>query len=481
MIPLKGRPLIEQKIISGSDLVGTNLKHYRIEEFIGQGGMGVVYRARDTRLNRPVAIKLLSPALVANSERRNRFVQEARAAAALSHPAIAQVYDIDEVDGRLFIVMEYIDGRSVGRLITDRELDLLSAIEIAFQVTEGLAKAHEAGILHRDIKSDNIMVTRDGHAKLLDFGLAKLMEPGSGEEVLPTDPLRTLTKDAGRTLPGLVVGTLPYMSPEQARGRDLDARSDLFSIGVVLYEMVTGELPFKGDTPLDTMHAIAYEEARPVTVVRRNLSPQVHRIVSRCLRKRPEDRYPDAGALASDLKRLKLDLESGTRTDLRPVERLQVWFENLKNSFPLGKRGIWIVVVAVAVAIALLFTKFDWGSLIGPAVVGVFVYRFVRKKKNRLVAGFVKSISKLPSVQAVVFREGKVTVIVDKAPASVYLRITGLVEAMNGKMFFGKPVEAEIKSDVPEAEAHALVRQLGVVYLREGLLGGQLPEKASKA
>ena len=473
--------MIEQKIISGSDLVGTNLKHYRIEEFIGQGGMGVVYRARDTRLNRPVAIKLLSPALVANSERRNRFVQEARAAAALSHPAIAQVYDIDEVDGRLFIVMEYIDGRSVGRLITDRELDLLSAIEIAFQVSEGLAKAHEAGILHRDIKSDNIMVTRDGHAKLLDFGLAKLMEPDPGEAVLPADPLRTLTKDAGRTLPGLVMGTIPYMSPEQARGRDLDARSDLFSLGVVLYEMVTGELPFKGDTPLDTMHAIAYEEARPVTIVRRNLSPQVHRIVSRCLRKRPEDRYPDAGTLASDLKRFKLDLESGTRTDLRPVERLQVWFENLKNSFPLGKKGIWIVAGAVAVAVALLFTKFNWGSLIGPAVVGVFVYRSVRNKKKRLVAGFVKSISKLPSVQAVVFREGKVTVIVDKAPASVYLRITGLIEAMNGKMFFGKPVGAEIKSDVPEAEAHALVRQLGVVYLREGLPGGPLPEKASKS
>jgi serine/threonine protein kinase len=466
--------LTEQNTSPAAEMVGSNLKHYRIEEFIGQGGMGVVYRARDTRLNRPVAIKLLSPALVASSERRNRFVQEARAAAALSHPAIAQVYDIDEVDGRLFIVMEYIDGRSVGRLITDRELDLLSAVEIALQVTEGLAKAHEAGILHRDIKSDNIMVTRDGHAKLLDFGLAKLMEPGSSDAVLPADPLRTLTKDAGRTLPGLVVGTIPYMSPEQARGKDLDARSDLFSLGIVLYEMVTSELPFKGDTPLDTMHAIAYEEARPVTIVRRNLSPQVHRIVSRCLRKRPEDRYPDAQALASDLKRLKLDLESGTRTDLRPVERLQVWFEKLKSSFPLGTKGIWIVAAAVVLAVALLFTDFNWGSLIGPAVIGVFVYRWIRNKKKRLIAALAKDISKLLSVLAVIFRDDKVTVVVDKAPASTYVRITALIEEINGKMFFGKPVAAEIKSDIPRDEFHILVRQLGVVYIRADLLGEPL-------
>jgi len=462
-------------------LVGSNLKHYRIEEFIGQGGMGIVYRARDTRLNRPVAVKLLNPAVVADSERRNRFVQEARAAAALNHPAIAQVYDIDEADGRLFIVMEYIVGRSVGRLITDRELDLLSAVEIALQVAEGLAAAHEEGILHRDIKSDNIMVTRDGHAKLLDFGLAKLMEPGAAEAAFPADPLRTLTREPGRTLPGLVIGTVPYMSPEQARGRNLDARSDLFSLGIVLYEMVTGELPFKGDTPLDTMHAIAYEEARPVTIVRRNLSPQVHRIVSRCLRKRPEDRYPDARALAADLKRFKLDLESGTRTDLRPVERLQVWFENLKNFFPLGTKGIWIVAAAVVAAVALLFTEFNWGSLIGPAVIGLFVYRFIKNKKKRMVAGFVKSVSALSPVQAVIYRDNKLTVIVGQAPASVYLRITGLVEAMNGKLFVGKPVDADIKSDLSEAEIRALIRQLGVVFLREDAPGGPRSGKNRKS
>ncbi len=453
--------------------IGTTLKHYRIEELLGQGGMGVVYKARDTRLDRPVAIKVLSPALIANPERRRRFVQEARAAAALIHPAIAQVYDIDEADGQLFIAMEFVDGRSVGRLIVEGELDLLSAVEIALQVAEGLAKAHDAGILHRDIKSDNIMVTRDGHAKLLDFGLAKLLEPGLTEPAAPGDFQRTLTKDPVHTLPGTVVGTIPYMSPEQARGKDLDARSDIFSLGVVFYEMVTGELPFKGDTPLDTMHAIAYEEAKPVTVIRRSLSPQVHRIVARCLRKRPEDRYPDARALAADLKSFKQDLESGTRTDLRPAERIQAWLESLKVSFPLGTKGMWILAAAVLLAIVLLFTRVNWGSMIGPAVIALFVYRSFRNKKKRKLAGFAKKVSKIPSVKAVIIRQDRVTVVVDKAPASAYLRITSLVDEINGKFFVGKPVSAEIKSEMPEADFQTLLRQVGVVYVRNDVLLGQ--------
>ncbi|MCK7477370.1 MAG: protein kinase [Candidatus Moduliflexus flocculans] len=300
------------------ELIGTTLKHYRVETQLGKGGMGVVYRARDTRLDRPVALKMITPGLIADPERRARLLLEARSAAAISHPAIAQVYDIDEVDGNLFIAMEYVDGRTVTRLIADGELDLLGALEIVLQVAEGLAKAHDAGILHRDIKSDNIMVTKDGHAKLLDFGLAKLVEPDSGapERAGGLAGLsRTLTQGRVQTIPGAVMGTISYMSPEQARGKELDRRSDIFSLGTVLYEMVTSELPFKGETPLDTMHAIAYEEARPVTIVRRNLTPELHRIVFRCLRKNPDDRYADAHLLAADLRRLMHNLETGTRTE----------------------------------------------------------------------------------------------------------------------------------------------------------------------
>ncbi|MEW5900678.1 MAG: serine/threonine-protein kinase, partial [Acidobacteriota bacterium] len=223
-----------------NSMVGRTLKHYRIEKLLGAGGMGVVYLARDTRLERPVALKLLRPELVADAQRKNRFLREARAAAAVTHPAIAQVYDIDEADGSIFIAMEYIDGGTVGRLIADGELDLIGSVEIAWQISEGLARAHEANIIHRDIKSDNIMVTRDGHAKLLDFGLAKLLDSVEAESQAPdrssAEASQTLTRLEARTLDGVVLGTINYMSPEQARGRSLDQRSDIFSLGIVIYE-----------------------------------------------------------------------------------------------------------------------------------------------------------------------------------------------------------------------------------------------------
>jgi predicted Ser/Thr protein kinase len=448
-------------------MVGTTLKHYLIETQLGKGGMGVVYRARDTRLDRLVALKMITPGLVANPERRSRLLLEARSAAAVSHPAIAQVYDIDEVDGNLFIAMEYVDGRTVSRLIADGELDLLGAIEIVLQVAEGLAKAHDAGILHRDIKSDNIMVTRDGHAKLLDFGLAKLVDPGTGEPAPAGELSRTLTRGRVHTIPGAVMGTLSYMSPEQARGKELDRRSDIFSLGTVLYEMVTSELPFKGETPLDTMHAIAYEEARPVTIVRRNLSPELHRIVFRCLRKNPEDRYPDAHALAADLRRLKHDLETGTRTKLPASARLRNWAEGLRASFPGGTKGMLVLAGAIVLAGVLVAVKFNWGALIGPAFILLFLYRFVRNRKKRLVTAFTKKVAKFPEVRLVTVRNDLITVVLDKAPAKVYIRITALVEELNRSLFFGTDVKAEIKSELPETEVQAMLRQVGVVYARE--------------
>jgi predicted Ser/Thr protein kinase len=450
-------------------MVGTTLKHYRIEAQLGKGGMGVVYRARDTRLDRLVALKTITPGLVANPERRRRLLLEARSAAAISHPAIAQVYDIDDVDGNLFIAMEYVDGRTVGKLIADGELDLLGAIEIALQVAEGLAKAHDAGILHRDIKSDNIMVTRDGHAKLLDFGLAKLVETGAEEPAAPADLDRTLTHGRVHTMPGAVMGTLNYMSPEQARGKELDRRSDIFSLGIVLYEMVTAELPFKGETPLDTMHAIAYEEARPVTIVRRSLTPELHRIVFRCLRKNPDDRYPDAHALAADLRRLKQDIESGTNagTGLLAVDRLRTWAEWLKTSFPGGYKGLAILAAAVAVTVILVSVNFNWGALIGPAFIALFFYRYVRNRKKRLLAAFAKKMAKFPEVRLVAIRENRVIVVLDKAPAKVYIRITALIEELNRRLFVGRDVTAEVKSEIPEAEVQTMLRQVGVVYARE--------------
>ncbi len=448
-------------------MVGTVLKHYLIETELGKGGMGVVYRARDIRLGRLVALKMITPGLVANPERRARLLNEARAAAAISHPAIAQVYDIDEVDGNLFIAMEYVDGKTVTKLIRDGELDLLGAVEIALQVSEGLGKAHEAGILHRDIKSDNIMVTRDGHAKLLDFGLAKLVEPESDEPVSPGGLSRTLTRGRVHTIPGAVMGTLSYMSPEQARGKELDRRSDIFSLGIVLYEMVTSELPFKGETPLDTMHAIAYEEARPVTLIRRTLPPELHRIVFRCLRKNPDDRYPDACVLAADLKRFKHDLETGTTTKLPAGERLRNWFDGLRISFPGGTKGMVILLAGIVLGIVLVAFRFNWGGLIGPAILGLFVYRIIRNRRKRLVAAFAKKVRKFPEVRMVTMRDDRLTVVVDKAPARVYIRINALLDELNRSLFLGKDFKAEIKTEVTDAEAHTMLTQVGVVYARE--------------
>jgi predicted Ser/Thr protein kinase len=456
-------------------MVGQTLKHYRIETRLGKGGMGVVYRARDIRLDRLVALKTLPPGLIADPERKSRLLLEARSAAAISHPAIAQVYDIDEVDGVLFIAMEYVDGRTVTKLIADGELDLMGAIEIAIQIAEGLAKAHDAGILHRDIKSDNIMVTRDGHAKLLDFGLAKLVEPGA-EEPAPVLGLdRTLTRGRVHTMPGAVMGTLSYMSPEQARGKELDRRSDIFSLGTVLYEMVTSELPFKGETPLDTMHAIAYEEARPVTIVRRNLTPELHRIVFRCLRKNPDDRYPDAHALAADLKRLKHDLETGTTTKLPAAERLRNWAARLKFSFPGGTKGMLILAGAIVLAAVLVAVKFNWGGLIGPAFIGLFVYRYVRNRKKRMIAAFARKIGKFPQVRLIIVRENRLTVVLDKAPAKVYIRITALLDDLNARLFIGKGVTADVKSELSEEEIRMMQQQVGVVYAREEALPAGAP------
>jgi serine/threonine protein kinase len=450
-------------------MIGQTLKHYRIEELLGMGGMGVVYRARDTKLQRPVALKLLKPELVADPVRKSRFLVEAQSAAAVTHPAIASVYDIDEADGTMFIAMEYIEGRTVGRLIAEGELDLQGAVEIGHQIAEGLARAHEANIIHRDIKSDNIMVTRDGHAKLLDFGLAKLLDTGLTEDDLPAEVSRTLTRERVHTIAGTVLGTTNYMSPEQARGRPVDSRSDIFSLGVVLYEMVTGELPFSRETALDTMHAIVFEEAKPVTSLRRNLPPQVHQIISRCLRKRPEDRYPDAGRLADDLKRLEQNIETGTSLSLPAGERIRGWLESIKTSVPFGNKGLIILAAVLVLAVALLFTRVQWGSLIGPAFLVLFFYRFARNRKRRMLTDFSKKISKLPEVKAVVIQEARVTVVLDKAPAKTYIHINSLIESLNSRLFFGKPAVVEIKDTITGAELKKLIRQPGVVYVRDDI------------
>ncbi len=452
-------------------MIDRTIKHYKVEELLGRGGMGVVYRARDTKLNRPVALKMIKADLTADPDKLNRFIQEARAAAAISHPAIAQVYDIDTVDETTFIVMEFIEGQTVGSLIVKKELDLLGSVEIAVQVAEGLAKAHKSKIIHRDIKSDNIMVTRDGHAKLLDFGLAKLLEPSADAEktltLLEHAPTKTLPQT---TATGTIMGTTSYMSPEQARGQTLSYPSDVFSLGIVLYEMVTGELPFKGDNPVDTMHAIAFEEARPVTAVRKNLPPDLHRIIARCLRKRPEDRYPDAGELTSDLKRLKSDIESGVRRPFsldQKLDELKYW---LTTSLPAGPQGIMIVVAVLVVAAILIFTDIQWRNLLWIGILGLLVFRYVKNRKKRMLKRFVSQASKIKAVRAIRIKEDSITVVVDKAQASQYIRINSLVDEINKKLYFGRSVEVTVRDDILEEEFQTMLRETGIAFVRDDVI-----------
>jgi len=451
-------------------LVGQTVKHFAVESLLGRGGMGVVYRARDTRLGRPVALKFLSEEVTSDPDRRRRFLTEARAACAVSHPAIAQVYDVDEADAGIFIAMELVEGKSLRELIQGRELDLIGALEVAGQVAGGLGKAHEAGIVHRDIKPENIVVTSDGHAKILDFGLAKLLDTG-GDTPKPGSPEElSHMETVAKTQAGIILGTLRYMSPEQARGQRVDHRSDLFSLGIVIYEMVTGQTPFSGGTPLDTLHAIAFEETRPVTALRANVPPSLQRVVSRCLRKRPEDRYPDARELANDLKSVQRDVESGVSSGVSLGDRLQ---EQLSSLRELSARELLPIVMGAAALLALLalFLVRSGGDLFPSLIMfgfgGLILWRRFRNRQRRLVRKFVAKARKLPEVRVICHETGKLSVVTDKALARTYVRLNATLDAVNGSMFFGEPFSMTIRDDMPAEEEKALLQSPGVVYVRE--------------
>ncbi|MFZ0686611.1 MAG: protein kinase [Terriglobales bacterium] len=276
---------------------GTKLGPYEIQSLVGSGGMGEVYRARDARLNRTVAIKVLPTSFSADTERLQRFVQEARSAAALNHPNILSIFDIGEAGGAPYIVSELLEGQTLRERIRNGPLSSRKAIEYALQVARGLAAAHEKGIVHRDLKPENLFITNDERVKILDFGLAKLTRPEAEAE----DDAATVQVN---TEPGKIMGTAGYMSPEQVRGKPADHRSDIFAFGSIFYEMLSGQRAFRGESPADTMSAILREEPSDLALNERNIPPALDRLVMHCLEKNPAQRFQSAGDLAFNLEAL---------------------------------------------------------------------------------------------------------------------------------------------------------------------------------
>src|SRR5215831_10219252 len=301
---------------------GAWVAHYRILEPLGAGGMGTVYKAHDEKLDRLVALKLLTSDSGAHEDRRRRFLQEARAASALNHPHILTIYEIGDADGKPFIAMEYIQGQTLRQKIADGALSFGNALDIAGQVAEGLAKAHEHGIVHRDLKPENLMISKDGYAKILDFGLAKLV---GRDKPAPINSAEKTVMHVN-TQAGTIMGTVHYMSPEQILGRKVDQRSDVFAFGIVLYEMATGQLPFSGDSDIDTMHAILHADPKPPHVVSAELPRDLGRITAKALAKQPKQRYQRIREVFEEIKELRRGLETGgprgtirTRLVLKPV------------------------------------------------------------------------------------------------------------------------------------------------------------------
>src|SRR6266536_1931073 len=292
----------------------TRLGRYEIRSQLGAGGMGEVYLARDPKINRDVAIKVLPTAFSSDSERLRRFEQEAQAAGGLNHPNILSIYDVDTHDGSPYVVSELLEGETLREQLNGTALPVRKAIDYALQIASGLAAAHAKGIVHRDLKPENLFVTKEGRVKILDFGLAKLIEPRDGSEVRTDLPTRQRN-----TEPGTVVGTVGYMSPEQVRGQRVDHRSDIFSLGVIVYEMLSGKRAFRGDSTIETLNAILKEDPPELSESNSQINPALERVVMHCLEKSPEQRFQSARDVTFALEALSGLTSSRTLTAALPI------------------------------------------------------------------------------------------------------------------------------------------------------------------
>lgn len=370
-------------------MIGTTLSHFRITGKLGEGGMGEVWLAEDTRLGRKVALKTLPPSSAESDDRRRRFEDEARAASALNHPGIAHIYDVGEADGVLFIAMEHVDGEGLDQRMARAPLKTFEIVDLAARLADALATAHGQGVTHRDVKPSNLMIDGEGRLRVLDFGLAKLQAPiGGGSE----ETAQTMTQ------PGVVMGTVQYMSPEQALGKEADHRSDIFSAGVVLYQMVTGQLPFKGSTPTETITEIVRSEPRSVSELSPVAPAELERIIRKCLEKDAGRRYQSARELAIDLANLKRDTESGVPAMTAPVRAARPW----------TRYGL-VGVVAVLLTVAALVVGGGLLSSRGEAIESIAVLPFENGTGSAeseylcdgLTESLINTLSQIPDLKVI--------------------------------------------------------------------------------